>query len=64
MSPGITLSLHWWRGIGGDLMQGDLFMTRVRLGFATLQIESDDWLPRFRKMRAEIQKAITIAEKR
>ena len=61
MSPGLSLSLHFWRGIGGDA-QVDLFMARVRLGFITLTIESDDWLPRFRKMRATIEKAVAVSE--
>lgn len=61
MSPGLSISLHSWRGIGGDA-EPDLFMARIRLGFVTLTIESDDWLPKLRKMRATIQQAIDRTE--
>lgn len=63
MSPGISLSLHWWRGIGGDV-EPDLFMARIRLAFVTLTIESDDWLPKLREMRKAMVKAIEDLERR
>lgn len=53
MSPGITLSLHWWRGFGGDI-QRDLFWWRYRLGFLTIAVERADVLAAYRKLRAAI----------
>lgn len=61
MNPGLSLSLHWWRGIGPDV-EPDLFMARIRLGFATLTIESDDWLPRLRQFRAVVAHAVSQSE--
>jgi hypothetical protein len=37
MSPGISLELHWWRGIG-PTVQRDLFFYGFRFGFLTLSI--------------------------
>lgn len=53
MSPGISLSLHWWRGWGQD-QQPDLFVWRFRLGFVTLAIERVDLLQAYRKLRKAI----------
>lgn len=53
MSPGISLSLHWWRGFGPDV-QPDLFWWRYRLGLATVSVERADLLAAYRKLRAAI----------
>lgn len=62
MSPGITLSLHWWRGIGAD-RQADLFYwQRVRLGFVTVALERTDTLTAYRKLRIAIERAVERAD--
>lgn len=53
MSPGISFTLHWYRGFGGDI-QRDLFVWRYRLGFLTLAIERADILAAYRKLRAAV----------
>jgi hypothetical protein len=50
MSPGINLSLHWWRGIGPDV-QLSLFYIGLRLGFVTVSFERDWVLAAYRKLR-------------
>lgn len=54
MSPGITLSVHWWRGWGLD-QQRDLFWWRYRLGFLTVALECADTLSAYRKLRVAIE---------
>lgn len=61
MNPGLSLSLHWYRGFGPDI-EPDMFVARFRLGFLTIAAESDDWLPRFRKLRQTIVQAVQKAE--
>lgn len=53
MSPAISLSLHWWRGVGPEA-QHNLFFYGVRLGFVTVSIERDSLLAAYRKLRATI----------
>lgn len=60
MSPGITLSLHWWRGCGPDI-QRDLFWWRYRLGFLTVAVERADLLSAYRKLRTAIERAVDQA---
>lgn len=57
MSPGITFSLHWWRGFGPDI-QRDLFWWRYRLGFATVAVERADTLAAYRKLRIAIEQRV------
>lgn len=54
MSPGISLSLHWYRGFGLDAQQDLFFLWRFRLGFVTVALERVDWLTAYRKLRADI----------
>ena len=61
MKPGITLSLHLWRGIGPDV-QRDLFWARYRLGFVTLAIERNDTLVAYRILKAAIEERIAADE--
>lgn len=51
MSPGISLSLHWWRGIGPDV-EPDLFLFRWRLGIATVSVCKVCLLDSYRLLRA------------
>jgi hypothetical protein len=57
MSPGITVSLHLWRGIGGDV-QRELFSWRYRFGFVTVAIERTDILAAYRKLRIVIEERV------
>lgn len=50
MNPGISISIHLWRGIGADT-QGDLFVCRYRLGYLTLAVERQDPLRAYRSIR-------------
>lgn len=54
MSPGLNLSVHWWRGIGPDV-QLSLFYVGLRLGFVTVSFERDWVLAAYRKLRATIE---------
>lgn len=63
MSPGITIFLHLWRGIGGDA-QRDLFWWRYRLGFVTLAVEHADTLTAYRKLRVTIEERVAADEAR
>ena len=54
MSPGVSVSLHWWRGIGPDV-QLSLFYMGLRLGFVTVSFERDWMLAAYRKLRATIE---------
>lgn len=57
MSPGIDLSLHFWRGIGPD-REPDLFVWRYRFGIATIGIERVSLLEAYRTLRSRIKRAI------
>lgn len=57
MSPGITLSVHFWRGWGRD-EQKDLFYARRRFGFITLSVDRADVLPAYWKLRRAIEDSI------
>lgn len=63
MSPGITFSLHWWRGIGPDA-QLDLLVCRYRFGFVSATAEGDDPFKGIEKIRADLAKLrAAIAER-
>ncbi len=53
MSPALSLSLHYWRGIGPEA-QHNLFFYGLRLGFVTVSIERDSLLAAYRKLRATL----------
>jgi hypothetical protein len=57
MSPGISASVHWWRGWGRD-QQEDLFWWRYRLGFVTVAIERRDLFAAYQKLRETIVETI------
>lgn len=61
MSPGITISIHFWRGFGGDV-QRDLFFWRYRFGVLTLTVERTDALTSYRKLRLSIERAVERAD--
>jgi hypothetical protein len=63
MSPGITLSLHRWRGIGGDV-QPDLFFWRYRFGLLTIAIERTDTYRAYRGMRQAAEDALNQLNRR
>jgi hypothetical protein len=57
MNPGISISVHWWRGIGTD-PQLDLFWWRYRLGVLTLAIEIKDPFAAHLKLRAAAEQRV------
>jgi len=57
MSPGISLSLHWWRGIGPDI-EPDLFLFRYRFGIFTVSVCKVCLLDRYRFLRATMQERV------
>jgi hypothetical protein len=63
MSPGISLSLHWWRGFGPDA-QGDLFWWRYRLGLMTVSVEGRDPWAIYQKLRATVEQRVAADEQR
>ena len=58
MSPGISLSVHLWRGFGFDAQQDLFFWWRFRLGFLTVAVERVDVLEAYRKLRKAIAERI------
>lgn len=60
MNPGITLSVHWWRGVS-LFPEPTLFWLEFRMGFVTLSIEKAWPLAAYRKMRSTVQEAVGIA---
>jgi hypothetical protein len=57
MSPGINLSIHWWRGIGADV-QLSLFYHAVRFGFVTISFERDWLFDHYRTLREDMEKRV------
>lgn len=53
MNPGITLGLHWWRGVSLT-PEPTLFWLEFRLGFVTLSVERAWPLAAYRKLRAAL----------
>jgi hypothetical protein len=50
LSPAVTLSVHWWRGIGPEV-QANLFYFGFRLGFATISVERESVMAAYRVLR-------------
>lgn len=63
MSPGLSFSLHAWRGIGRDA-EPDLFLIRLRLGFATASIDKVSILESYRKLRATMLERVRIDQEK
>jgi hypothetical protein len=59
VSPGISLSLHCWRGIGPD-REPDLFVWRYRFGLLTVSVERVSLLETVRQLRRTIREALEI----
>ena len=57
MSPGITLELHAWRGIG-PTVQRNLFWYGYRLGFLTLAICKHCVIDRYAALRKVVEKSV------
>lgn len=57
MSPAVTLSLHWWRGLGPDV-QLNLWYFGFRLGFVTLSVERESVLAAYRKLLDAVQRRV------
>lgn len=62
MSPGLTLELHWWRGIG-PTVQRDLFWYGYRFGFLTLSICRVCVIESYRKLRETIEQSVETSER-
>jgi hypothetical protein len=61
MSPGIALTLHWWRGIGPEV-QANLFFYGFRLGFVTISVERESVLEAYRRIRRALAERIAKDE--
>jgi len=57
VNPGLTLSLHWWRGFSLS-PEPTLFWLEFRLGFVTLSIEKAWPLAAYRNFRGSIVERI------
>lgn len=62
-SPGISVCVHFWRGIGSDVQQ-DLFVCRYRFGLFTLSIERADPLRSYRGIRQAAECALASLNRR
>lgn len=62
MNPGLTLSLHWWRGCSFT-PEPTLFWLEYRLGFVTLSVERAWPLAAYRKLRVTMQEAVARMER-
>lgn len=51
MSPGLSFSVHLWRGVGPD-REPDLFVWRWRFGLLTVSLDRMSLLARFRELQA------------
>lgn len=63
MNPGLTLSLHWWRGFSLS-PEPTLFWLEFRFGFVTLTVERAWPLAAYRKLRAAAEAAVDRLERR
>lgn len=63
MSPGITISIHFWRGFGPDTQRDLFYWQRLRLGFLTIAIERRDPLAAYRKLRAASSAVVESARR-
>lgn len=61
MNPGITLSLHWWRGFSLS-PEPTLFWLEFRFGFVTLSVERAWPLKAYRTLRAAIVERVAKDE--
>jgi hypothetical protein len=64
MNPGITLSVHFWRGFGGDAQSDLFYWRRFRLGFVTLAAERQDPLRAYRGIRQAAEDALNQLNRR
>lgn len=62
MSPGLTLELHWWRGIG-PTVQRDLFFYGYRFGIFTLSICKECVIDRYSKLRETVVQAVVSSDR-
>lgn len=62
MNPGLTLSLHWWRGFSLS-PEPTLFWVEFRLGFVTVSLERTWPLAAYRKLRVTMQEAVVRMER-
>lgn len=62
MSPGITISIHFWRGFGPDTQCDLYYWQRFRLGFVTVSLDRTDTLTAYRKLRVSIERAVERAD--
>lgn len=63
MSPGLSVELHWWRGIG-PTVQRDLFFYGFRLGFVTLSICRVCVIDSYAKLREAVESRISADERK
>jgi len=63
MNPGLTLSLHWWRGFSLS-PEPTLFWLEFRFGFVTVSVERAWPLEVHRNLRAAAKTAIEQLERR
>lgn len=62
MSPGVFLSVHYWRGVGLD-RQLDLFHFALRLGVVTVGIEREPLLAAYRRLRDAVAARVAHDER-
>jgi hypothetical protein len=62
VNPGLTLSLHWWRGFSLS-PEPTLFWLEFRLGFVTVTMERAWPLAAYRKLRATVQEAVARVDR-
>lgn len=62
MNPGLTISLHWWRGFSLS-PEPTLFWLEFRLGFVTVSVERAWPLAAYRKLRATMVEVVALAER-
>lgn len=63
MSPGVFLSVHWWRGCGLD-RQLDLFHFALRLGVVTIGVEREPLLAAYRRLREAVATRVAHDERK
>ena len=61
MSPGISISLHFWRGIG-PLIQRELFYVGFRLGIFTISICRVCVIDSYAKIRGAMLERVAVDE--
>lgn len=63
MSPGVSIEIHAWRGLG-PVLQKDLFYFGFRLGFVTLSICRVCVIDSYKMLRESIEARISADEKK